>query len=119
MATVKIQMQLNCTVRPDKETGCYVSHCPVLNVYSAGSTELEALSAIKSAITQHVLALYKKKRLGEKLLNAGFLPTTDEAKVLKADQYIHVDDGTQTQNVEVDVPLELVMSSPELALAHA
>lgn len=127
MATVKIHMQLTCTVRKDEETDCYVSHCPILNVFSAGNSELEALEAIRSALKMYALALYKQNRLDEKLLTTGFCPVSDKKELSNADQFVSVEISKEqvdvgrdrVQTIEVDVPLELIVSAHQGALAHA
>lgn len=119
MATVKIHMQLTCTVREDKEADCYVSHCPALNVFSAGNTELEAFEAIRSALTMYALALYKKNRLDEKLLTTGFFPVSGNVAP-KVEQFVAVEEVGRgdLQSFEVDIPLVLQMGAPR-ELAHA
>jgi predicted RNase H-like HicB family nuclease len=108
MGKVTIHMQLTCTVRPDPDTDCYVSHCPALNVYSAGNTELEALEAIRSALSMYAISLYKQNRLDEKLLTTGFFPA-GEIHLPKASEFVEIQNVgyEKLQTVEVDVPLFL------------
>ena len=120
MATIKIHMQLTCTVREDKDTNCYVSHCPILNVFSAGNSELEAIEAIRSALKMYARALLKQNRLGEKLQTVGFTLVSDGDALPKAEQFIAVEVGRdQLQTVEVDVPLLLTMNAQVGELMHA
>lgn len=46
-------------VKFDEETKSYISHCPLLNIYSQGQTEAEAISALKSAVKLYVEVLKK------------------------------------------------------------
>ena len=98
-----------------------VSHCPSLNVFSAGNTEIESLEAIRSALTLYTLALYKQNRLDEKLLTTGFFPVDDPAALPKAKQFVAVENGKENlQYVEVDIPLLLAKDGQEAdSLAHA
>lgn len=111
MASVTIQMRLDCTVREDRETGCFVSRCPALSVFSAGQTELEALAAIESAVLLYVKALYRQNRLDEKLLLTGFAPVGDVARVEPGSgQYIALEDADlDLQRVKINVPLLLAL----------
>ena len=45
-----IQIRLRTVVRQDLETGAFVSHIPVLDLYSAGRTPEEAEKAAESAV---------------------------------------------------------------------
>lgn len=121
MASIKIHLQLDCTVREDKETESYVSHCPALNVFSAGNTELEALEAIRSALSMYVISLYKQNRLDEKLLTTGFFPVGEiKHAPPPRGQYVAVEVGREAkQHIEVDVPVLLQMDHPEGELVTA
>jgi predicted RNase H-like HicB family nuclease len=121
MASVKIHLQLDCTVREDKQTDCYVGHCPALDVFSAGNTELEALESIRSALSMYVVSLYKHNRLDEKLLTTGFFPVGElRPSPPRKDQYVAVEDGgAAKQYIVVDVPVLLQMSESGSELVHA
>jgi hypothetical protein len=48
---------LACFVSLEQVSGCFVGHCPALNVFSQGETETEALRALQSAVKMHVAAM--------------------------------------------------------------
>lgn len=88
-----------------------------MNVFSAGNTELEALEAIRSALTMYAMALYRKNRLDEKLLTIGFFPVDGKMVLPKVEQFVAVETNKENlQYVEVDVPLLLAMNSHDSAL---
>jgi hypothetical protein len=106
MAKMTANFELRCTVRHDEDTDSYVSHCPDLNIFSGGHSELEALEGIRSAISLLLEWAYKQKTLGSLLGDMGmrFAPKKEDFSV-DADTDVG---AIGTQSVPIHVPFYLL-----------
>lgn len=68
-------IRLRTVIRQDLETGAFVSHIPVLNLYSAGKTEDQAVEAAQSAVDLFFDVAAEKGTLEQVLLETGLLNT--------------------------------------------
>ncbi len=68
-------IRLRTVIRQDSETGAFVSHIPVLDLYSAGKTEEEAVEAAQSAVDMFFDVATDKGTLEQVLLETGLLNT--------------------------------------------
>ena len=124
--SISIAVKVNVTVEPDKEAGVFVSHCPVLRIFSQGETEEQAKEAIEEAITLHLKTAFRFGRLHQLLLRAGFNQMRGAMKLpdLDAyDQYVAVKHhGDSRKQFEIEVPLTLIAAaaaqSNEWQLSH-
>jgi predicted RNase H-like HicB family nuclease len=116
MARMKVQLQLSGTIRHDPETGTFVSHCPELNLYSAGNSELEALEAIRSAVSLFLQSAYERKKLGEifEKLNLRFSPIQEAP----TDPPLRVGEF-DTQQLPINVPFYLLQEGGHIRGAGA
>ena len=114
MAQINIVFKLSITIQPNEEAGAFVSHCPLLNIFSQGESQEEAQEAIQEAVTLQLRALYKFDRLHQLLTRSGFsmMSGNTQAKDLEnfPGQYVGVvDEGTKA--IEIEVPLTLVAAA--------
>ena len=110
MAQVKAQIFVSCTVRRDDATNSFVSHCPELKLYSAGNTELEALEAIRSAVSLFLRWAYERKSLGGILIEMGMHYASDPAP-LRLGSEANVGSALSTQSIPIQVPFFLLASA--------
>ncbi len=68
-------IRLRTVIRKDLETGAFLSHIPVLNLFSAGKTEDEAAEAAQSAVDLFFDVAREKGTLEQVLLETGLLNT--------------------------------------------
>jgi hypothetical protein len=110
-----VQVQVTCTIQRDNKADAFVSHCPKLNLYSAGNTELESLEAIRSAVMLFLKWAYEHQRLSEIMNEYGvrFNPEPEpwplESKAVQV--------GAGTQSIPIRVPFYVPRRSP--GPAHA
>jgi len=71
---LNVSFNLDGVIREDKDTNCFVSYCPALDLYSAGRTRPEARAALQSAIDLFVRLGYERNILGRLLHDKGFEP---------------------------------------------
>jgi predicted RNase H-like HicB family nuclease len=113
--SISIAVKVKVTVEPDKEAGVFVSHCPVLRMFSQGDTEDEAKEAIEEAIGLHLKTAFRFGRLHQLLIRAGFdhMRGGMTASDLEAcDQYVSVEHHSDDQKeFEIEVPLTLVAAA--------
>lgn len=93
LAQVSFDVRITVNVRPD-DVG-FVSHCPVLDVFSQGATEQEALENIKEAVQLFIESCYMRGCLDQVLKDSGFelrsLPASLELSDLSGDESaVHV-----------------------------
>lgn len=112
MAKMTGQFQVTCTIRHDAETGSYVARCLEFDLYSAGTTELEAQEAIKSAVAMFLDYAYEQKQLGEILQSIGMQFTSGDACALAENIYAKVG-GIDTQTIPIQVPFFLLQKQQE------
>jgi predicted RNase H-like HicB family nuclease len=114
-ATVKFTIQMNCGVRPDDDTGLFVSYCPTLDIYSQGGSEDEAIEAIKSAVALRLSTALGHGRLEKLLRKAGFkiaphLPS--DTHPASDAEFVHVQTvPNEFKAIPVEVPLTLLAAN--------
>ena len=59
-----IKVDLEVSIREDKEAGVFVSYCPALDLYSQAETHHEALDAIYDAVSLWLEAQATRRRVG-------------------------------------------------------
>ncbi len=114
MAQINIIFKLSVTIRHDEEAGAFVSHCPLLNIFSQGDSEEEAKEAVKEAVSLQLNALYQFDRLHQLLLRSGFTSMSGKASAPDLNtypgQYIGVLER-DAKAFEIEVPLTLVAAA--------
>ena len=104
-SVIRFHMRLAAEVR--REGDWVYSACPVLDVYSQGRSEMEALANLAEALHLFVESCYNRGTLDEVLKESGFEPDgTDEPED---------DDG---RYVDVDLPLSRAARHDAEARAH-
>ena len=75
-----------------KEGDSFISWCPLLDVFSQGSTRQEALSNLKEAIRLFIESCFERGTLEQILRESGFEKSSDDEEELsdKAQEYINV-----------------------------
>ncbi len=118
MESMRIEFQLAFATRKDVETGVYVGFCPVLDLYSQGTSEGEAEEAIVSAATLFIGSCYERDNLHSVLRQRGLKKVAKRAdlKPGEAKQYILVEGYSRA--IERSVPLELLSPMGEEALCR-
>ena len=67
-----LTFSLEGLIREDKDTSCFVSYCPALDLYSAGKTRPKAKAALQSAIDMFIRICFERQTLGRVLAAKGF-----------------------------------------------
>jgi len=110
MARMTMQMEVSCRLRHDEQTSAFVSHCPELNLCSAGNTELEAVEAVRSAITLFLRWVYERRQLDEILAKMGlqFMPASQPIQWgVESSPGVEVG-SVAAQSVPIQVPFYLL-----------
>jgi predicted RNase H-like HicB family nuclease len=106
MAKLTMKFEVGCSVVPDAASESFVSHCPELDLYSAGMTELEAMEAMRSALTLYIQSAIENKRLDAVLAQAG-LQVTHSRQANEAPVRARLLDEN-VQMVPLEIPLYLL-----------
>lgn len=113
---INIKVKVLVNVRPDDEAGVFVSHCPVLNVYSQGESEEEAKEAIQEAIQLKLAIAYRFDRLHQILTRSGFSRMVGQISDLPSEpiQYVSVMAiPDKSKQFEIEVPMALVAAAAQ------
>lgn len=113
MAKVTAQIEVTGIVRPDPDTGSFVSHCPEFSLYSAGNTELEAIEAIRSAVELFLRYHYERSTLGALLWEKGlrFKTQRDLPAWTDTTPQATVGGRLEQQQIPIEVPFYLLQSA--------
>lgn len=125
---VALKFSLEGLIREDKDTNCFVSYCPALDIYSAGMTRPQAKAALQSAIDLFIRVCFDRQSLGRVLQSKGFVmvPAPEhlsggEFIAVAAEQNANVSAMVQGAEYDdrftVEVPLALV--AQQQAQQHA
>ncbi len=74
MNRVVFEVKLPATIK--KKTAYWVSSCPVLDVFSQGSTEEEARKNLEEALRLFLLSCYERNTLEDALKECGLRPSS-------------------------------------------
>src|SRR5262245_10932265 len=72
---IDVNFRLQGQIREDRQTRCFVSLCPALDLYSAGRTRIDAKKALSAAVLMYVRICYERGILGRIMKDMGFIPT--------------------------------------------
>lgn len=116
---LNVSFQVGAVIREDKETACFVSYCPALDLYSAGRTRPEARKALLSAVDMYVRICYQRNILGKVLHAKGFMPDATQDSLVphvegRTDYIAVTEEPTPDQYddvFELQVPLHLIAQS--------
>lgn len=114
-----VTFSLQAVIRPDEETGCFVSYCPALELYSAGKTRIDAKRAIQGAVDMYIRLCYDRGILGRLLHEKGFTTMEPARHVSVADEtqsitIIESEHRTEYDDVfSVQVPMHLVAAAKQ------
>jgi len=92
-----------------KEDKWYISHCPILDVCSQGSTKREAEKNLKEALYLFFISCYERGTLDDVLKECGFIP----GKAVK------FDDQPFDKSINVNIPLTYNNTNKSLQPCHA
>jgi len=115
---LEVTFRLQFATRLDEETQVHVGFCPLLNLYSQGTSTEEASRAVVSAATLFIAECYKREILGSVLRDRGMTEVATAASA-EADQsqFISVKDFSRV--FEEDVPLHLLASRHDVSNREA
>ena len=68
------EVKLQAAVK--KKKGCFVSCCPILDVYAQGDTKVKALKNLTEALSLFLTSCHRRGTLDEVLKACGFVPFT-------------------------------------------
>jgi predicted RNase H-like HicB family nuclease len=121
---INIAVKVNVKVRHDEEAGVFVSHCPVLNIFSQGETEDEAKQAIEEAVKLHLIVAFRFDRLHQLLLRSGFTMGTGvpDLESFPGEYVALTEVPDNSKQFKIEVPLTLVAAAaknnPQWQLSH-
>lgn len=104
---IRIEAQLNVSVRWDEPARMFVSYAPALDIYSQGPTQEEAIRAIESAMRLHLVTALEVDSLEQVLKRFAERVSSGIGPESPHDQYIKVLQGTGCQIRPTLTPLEL------------
>jgi len=105
-------------LREDKDTNCFVTYCPALDLYSAGKTRPEAKDALRNTVALFISICYDRGIFDKVLRDQGF--GVAEAGVAPphtgTQECIAIHEAATTGEdyddvFDVDVPLHLVAAA--------
>ncbi|MEP6716424.1 MAG: hypothetical protein ABJC09_12705 [Terriglobia bacterium] len=70
-----MKFEVYCSVTHDVDSESFVSHCHEFDIFSAGMTELEAMEAMRSAVTLYIQSAIENKKIDQVLDRAGLRVT--------------------------------------------
>lgn len=103
---IRIEAQLNVSVRRDEAAGVYVSYAPALDIYSQGRTPEHAIRAIEGAMRMHLITAMEEDKIGRVLKRFSEAVTTGMGPEPRR-QYINVVQDGGHQITARAVPLEM------------
>ena len=104
---IRIEAQLNVSVRWDQVAGIYVSYAPALDIYSQGETTEDAIHAIEGAMRMYLITAMEGDKIGRVLKRFGEVVATGMGPAPR--QYINVVHDGGHQITAKAVPLETVV----------
>jgi len=107
--STQIKFQASLPMVIFKEDDWCISHCPILDVCSQGTTEKEAEKNLKEALHLFFISCCERGTLDEVLKECGFVP----GKPLK------FDDQTYDKSIIVNIPLFYKRTKESLSVCHA
>jgi len=118
---VEVKFRLAFGTRKDEAADVHVGYCPLLNLYSQGTTEEEAQDAIVDAAQLFIVTCYGRNTLHRILRDRGMVRAVVPSEA-RADnrQYIAVQEIDNYPNqFEREVPIDLLASvGQDLAACH-
>jgi predicted RNase H-like HicB family nuclease len=117
LMTLQITTRVRGAIRKDEQTGVFVSFCPTLKIYSQGTDEERAKSALESAVKLFLTTCIQRGQLDQALQQHGFSEVTKaEAQSPKhlAGEYIAIEQ--YDDQFEFDVPVYLLNQEEKASL---
>lgn len=115
---IRIEYKLKAAIRYDDSAGVHVGWCPMLDIFSQGTTPDEAKTALTSALTMYLKHCFRRGILDNILrgrgLEASDEPEGDSEETSDSGEYISVRPEGEAKNTfgslfPLDVPLELIV----------
>ena len=115
---VGLKFSLQGQLREDKQTNCFVSYCPALDIYAAGNTRPEAKDALRATIELFIRICYERAIFGVALRQRGFTAAESGAVpvVTDAQEFIAIQEDAESMYddvFEVDVPMHLIAAGAQ------
>jgi len=111
MGKLNFHLTLPAATKWDEDAKVFVSYTPVFGIYSQGTSEEEAMEALKSAICLYLKVAYEENILDKTLRRHGF---TLVSKPEAAEAQIGLPDMGSFTNL-FEVPAVLPLTSPQPA----
>jgi predicted RNase H-like HicB family nuclease len=112
--TVAISIDLLCTLKKEAE-GLWVAGCPLLDLYSQGSSENDAKRSLEEAILLWVENCVERGTLDQALRECGFHSVRPET-VREGDQHIAVHPASQQETLPANTfPIHLSIPAYQAA----
>ena len=107
---LEVKFRLRFGIRRDEEAEVHVGYCPLLNLYSQGTTSEEAEKAIIDAAQQFIAICYRRNTLGRVLRDRGLVDAAPAEE--HRGQFIAVEIiQDYDREFEIDVPIDLLAAS--------
>lgn len=109
---IDVRFNVQGAIREDRQTKSFVSYCPMLNLYSAGRTRIDAKKALVHAVDSYVRICYERGILGRILKDKGLIasPSVQPTHPDRPSEFIAVTEYASDYDdiFDVEVPLHLV-----------
>ena len=99
---VFFQLRVPIIIEKDTDINKYVATCPVLDVWSQGSTKKKAEKNIREAVSLFLLSCFERGTLNEVLVECGFKPIIGKTPSLPKGRK-----SPHQKNIQVPIPLEV------------
>lgn len=97
---VQVTFQVKLPAKVKKQSGQYISCCPVLDVYSQGETKGKALRNLKEALQLFFISCFERGTLDEVLKESGFKPI--ESRHAKIKRF-----PSRYESIQVPLPFQI------------
>jgi len=112
MQSLEVTFSLAFGTRRDEDADVYVGYCPLLNLYSQGTTEEEAETAVVDAAQLFIVTCYGRDTLHRVLRSRGMKKAIPGTARSESSQYITVKEFKELEDYdrpfERDVSIDLL-----------
>jgi hypothetical protein len=114
---LKITTRVRGATRRDEQTGVFVAYCPTLQIYSQGTNEGRARTALESAVKLFLGTCLKFGNIDQALKQRGFSEVSEAETTnprQQAEEFIAIEKYAEA--FEFDVPLYLLNEQEKVGM---
>jgi len=108
----EVKFRLAFGIREDREAEVHVGYCPLLDLYSQGTTSEEAEKAVVDAAQLFIATCYRRNTLNKLLRQRGMVDAVPAVEREEGYQFIAVQEiQDYDRQVEHEVPIDLLAAA--------